>query len=106
MPQISLKLSEQLYEELLLKKEELKRDDVSDVIRYLLRSALENHESENVKVSSQKMQRHALTYALMSYCLIEESLLNLAEDGSELCETAQKKAEKLFKSLMKKSPTE
>lgn len=102
MQQISLKLSEQTHQQLLLKKEELALDNISDVIRLLLRFALENHNTEIIKNHPNKLQKRALSYAIMSYCLLEESVLSLAEDGPILTEQAHSKAEKLINSLLQK----
>lgn len=98
MPQLSLKLPEPLYQELLLKKEALGLDNMSDVIRFLLRQSLENPSP----TLSDRYQKRALSYSIMSYCLIEEGFLNLAEEGSELCDQALKKAQKLINKELQK----
>ncbi len=92
-----------MYQQLLIKKEELSIDNISDVIRFLLRFALDNYAKEPTKKHQDKLQKQALSYAIMSYCLIEQSILTLVEDGPQLQEQANTKAEKLINTLLQKS---
>ena len=95
MAQISLKIPEDMHHQVLLKMEALGMDNVSDTIRYLLRLGLDND-----KGNPDVLQKKALSYAIMSYCLIEESILSLTEEGSELSDRAHAKAEKLINSQL------
>ncbi len=103
MQPVSLKISEPMYQQLLIKKEELSIGNISDVIRFLLRFALENYAKEPTRKHQDKLQKQVLSYAIMSHCLIEQSVLTLAEDGPQLQERANTKAEKLINSLLQKS---
>ncbi len=103
MQPVSLKVSAPMYQQLLIKKEELSIGNISDVIRFLLRFALENYAKEPIRKHQDKLQKQALNYAIMSHCLIEQSVLTLVEDGPQLQEQANIKAEKLINSLLQKS---
>ena len=102
MPQISLKLSEHLYQEVLLTMQDMGLENVSDTIRALLQAALETPTFSSKKLTD-KLQKKSATYAIMAYCLMEKFLSTSAKNGQTLSEDAHDKAEKLINNLILKS---
>src|SRR5947209_1689245 len=100
MRQISLKISDHLYQELELKTQSLEMN-FSDVLRDVLKIGLQHFGIKNSLESTSKVlenssQKQAIGYTIFSYCLLEEFIKSYAESGSELCDKAHAKAEKLL----------
>ena len=87
---ISIRLSNHLNELLTAKAKELGVDNMSEAIRLLLASVLESPQPDK-----------SLQYTLMTYSLIQETLLSLVEDAEGIVDRASKKAENLTKALSK-----
>ena len=103
MEQISLKLPESLHQQLLLKKQELGKNELSDTIRFLLIEALKKPSIIPTQSSTNKLERKAANYTIMAYCLIEKFLSASVKNGQILSDEAHQKAEKLINSLLQKS---
>ncbi len=98
MPHISLKISEGLYQQLKLKAKEMGDLKISDAVRILLRSAIENQAPKDDK----KLLKRALHYAITTYYLVQEQLLDSSKKGSSLNDAAHQKADLVIESLLKK----
>ena len=106
MPKITLKLSEHLHQQVLITMQEMDLDNVSDTVRHLLHSALENEATATPKSSANRLQKKAANYTIMAYCLIEKFLSTSVKNGQTLSNEAHDKAEKLINSLAQKLSTE
>jgi predicted transcriptional regulator len=102
MPKKTIKLSEPLYQQVLLTMQERGLDNVSDTIRLLLHLALENQTTTASKSPSSRLQKKAASYTIMAYCLIEKFLITSVKNGQILTDEAHDKAEKLINSLIQK----
>jgi hypothetical protein len=103
MPQISLKLSERLYQEVLITMQDLELENVSDTIRALLQAALETPAFSSKKLTD-KLQKKTANYAIMAYCLMEKFLSTSVKNGQILSDEAHHKAETLINSLKQPHP--
>ena len=82
--------------------QEMGLDNVSDTVRLLLHSALENQALNCGHTTHNKLQKKAASYTIMAYCLIEKFLSTSVKNGQTLSEEAHDKAEKLINSLAQK----
>lgn len=104
MQKISLKVSEHLHQQLLITMQEMGLDNVSDTVRLLLHSALENQATVASESSTNRLQKKAAGYTIMAYCLIEKFLSTSVKNGQTLSNEAHDKAEKLINSMVQKLP--
>ena len=98
MPQISVKISEHLNQQLLQKAREMGGIKISDAVRILLQNALEGSTSKNDK----NLIKKSLHYAVTSYYMLQEFILTESKEGTALNDAAHEKAEQIVGNLLKK----
>ncbi len=103
MPKISFKISESLHHQVLLTMQGMGFENVSDTVRFLLHSALENQALDTGNTPQNKLQKKARNYTIMAYCLIEKFLSTAVKNGQTLSNKAHDKAEKLINSLAQRN---
>lgn len=99
MPQLSVRISDQLQEQLTRKGFEIGVENISDTVRILLQQTLEN---PNLDLNSTFLQQMA-HYAIKTHSIVEIALLSLVVDGKKWRDEAHSKAEKLMSDLLEGS---
>ena len=102
MPQICLKLSEQLHQKILLSMQEMDLENVSTTIRALLETALETQNSSHKNLNA-KLQKKTTHYNILAYCLMDVFLSTSVKNGQILSDEAHDKAEKLINSFISRN---
>lgn len=93
MESISIRFSSDLYKDLVKKSKELGGLNLSDTVRILLRSALDE---SRTKVKNKQFQ-----YTATIYYLLNDYILSLKENGTKINKEAHEKAEKIATDLLK-----
>lgn len=106
MQRLSVKVSENLYRNLLLQSQT--RDiSLSSLMREYLEIGLKQAQSAEPEhpPTSQKeviLQKRIATHTLFTYCLLEHFVKTTQANGERLCEVAESRAEKLAVAMLQK----
>ena len=100
MPHLSVKISEELLRQLIEKGKQMGVDNVSDSVRILLLWAIENREEDSRGGKNKVLLHQATSHSVIVHCILEECLLALVEEGSDIRDKAYLKAEKLMSNLL------
>lgn len=106
MQRLSIKLSESLYQDLSAKAQQHELN-LSDTMRECLQLGLQYFRQQPPPISnSQKseifLQKRSATHSLFTYCLLEHFIRTTIENGKQICDIAETKAEKLTESMLEK----
>jgi hypothetical protein len=108
MQQISLKMTDDLFQALSLKAQE-KKLSISDTIREFIVMGLDQSGTEEqlllVPQKPEKetpLQKRIATQTLFTYCLLEELIKNTVPKGDDICNKAESRAEKLTIAMIQK----
>ncbi len=102
MRQLSLKISDALYDQLILKAKAMGQLKMSDALRILLQESV-----QSPRVSSEhRLHRKLLHYQVTTYYMLQAHLINNFDKGLELNEQAHDKAKKVLQTLLKKPKAE
>jgi hypothetical protein len=99
MRHLSVKISEELLQQLIEKGRQMGVDNVSDSVRILLIWALENREEDVQRGKNKVLLHQATNHSIITHCLIE-GLLTSMEGGENLRDIAYAKAEKMMASVL------
>jgi antitoxin component of RelBE/YafQ-DinJ toxin-antitoxin module len=99
MPHLSVRISDQLLEQLIERGVKIGVDNVSDTVRILLQQALENPHLGLDRTLLQQMAH----YAFKTHSIVEIALLSLVVEGEKLRDKAHSKAENLMSDLLEES---
>ena len=100
MPRISVIISDDLNQRIIDKARYLGVENISEAVRILLMSAVENDDLNSSGVGGKALRNHAIHYSIMDHFLLEECLLAFTEDSSGVKEKAYAKAEKFVNSIL------
>ena len=96
MSHLSVIIPDYLRQQLELKVEEMGVSNISEVIRILLSTAIENPPSG----TNDKIQKKMLQHMVTTYYLLKEHIISLGENGSTLNNMAHEKADKAMKKIL------
>jgi hypothetical protein len=99
MPHLSVRISDQMQEQLMRKAFEIGVENVSDTVRILLLWALKNQDLDSNNILSHQ----TISYVIKVHCMMEEAYLALVEEGEKIKNKAHLKAEKLIADLLEES---
>lgn len=106
MKHVSLRLPDDIYDQLKTKGKDMGGLSISDVVRIFLQSSLENPQNTFIKNNHSVLQKWSSSYGLMTYCLMEKFLTNAVKNGQSLADEAHEKAEQLINNLLKEKNIE
>jgi antitoxin component of RelBE/YafQ-DinJ toxin-antitoxin module len=95
MANISIKVPDDLYEQLKQKAHAMGELKLSDALRILLKAAVENP----TDLTNRKAKGKELQYLVTTYYLVNEYITSLEGKGTKLNNAAHKKAEKALADL-------
>ncbi len=99
MPQLSVIVSDHLHQKIIEKGKQFGVDNISETVRILLQSGIENEDLGSSGGEVQVLSNHAINYSIMDHYLLEECLLALVEGGPEMKEKAYAKAKEFVASV-------
>lgn len=103
MPQLSVIISDHLNQRIIDKARQLGVENISEAVRILLMSAIENDDLNSIESGERTLRDHAINYSITDHFLLEECLLAYAENSSEVKEKAYAKAEKFVNSILQET---
>jgi metal-responsive CopG/Arc/MetJ family transcriptional regulator len=99
MRHLSVKIPDDLYEQLEQKAKAMGQVKISDALRLLLQDILQSSTAK----TEQKRYQQLLHYQLATYYMVQSHLVQSFEKGLELNDTAHAKAHELLQEILKKS---
>lgn len=107
MQRLSLQVTDRLYQDLSLKAQEHELS-LSDTMRECLQLGIKHFRQQIPSIApTQKsdisLQKRIATHTLFTYCIVENFIRSTVENGNQLCDAAEAKAEKLTLAMLQKA---
>lgn len=103
MPQLSVIISDHLNQKIIEKARQIGVENISEAVRVLLMSAIENDDLSSNGSRERALCNHAINYSITDHYLLEECLLAFAEGSAGIKEKAYAKAEKFVTAILQET---